>query len=347
MKVCAEEQTVVLPTNDNDEELLKTKDRRRILLQHLLSRSRRRGSGETAEARILTDRDLRKIQRAMDKILSNDFPFTREDGSNTTEDFWRQALASIGYEVVYSPNIADISPRKTQDHIDARSRTVHGRCVAASTALERGDIVFWRMKKFTAVRRAVRLRQWGNRVQHVTIACGDGDKVFGATPYPQRASGNRTGVVIAELNPDVATYHVFRHVNPKAAALFASIAEGYVALHDQLDDKFGRFSYRKIIETFVRGAHGGQPKQWGEDRCSIPTDPVFYCSSYLIRVLLAAQQATTEEVSFIDKPHKLPVYSAPAQLHTRLKDDANWAQVHENALYRELCSKAFQSSESD
>ena len=367
MESLVEEETVVCTTSDSDEELLKTVDRRLILLRLLLSRGRRRGSGETAEARTLTDEDLRKIRRAMDltdedlrklggamfKIISKDFPFTREIGSkmyNITEDFWRQALASIGSDDVHSPHIANISLWKTQGNIDARSRTAHGQCGATGTALKRGDIVFWYMKKLSALRLAIRLGQWGNRITHVTIACGNGNKVFGATPHPQRASG-RAGVVIAELDPDVATYHVFRHVNPEAAELFASVAEGYVALHDQLDDKFGRFSYRKIIETFVRGAHGGQPKQWGEVRCSIPTDPVFYCSSYVIRALLAAQQmvsegpspfvveqATSKKVSFIDKPSKLPVYSAPAQLHRCLNGDGNWDQVHENALYKELCS---------
>lgn len=355
MKVLVEEETAVCRTNDNDEELLKTLDRRRMLLRLLLSRDCRRG--ETAEAPTVADEDLRKIEMAMDKIISKDFPVTREGGSkmyNSTEDFWLQALASIGSDVGYSSRIANISLWKTQGHIGAQSKTAHGRCGATGMALKRGDIVFWCMKKFTGLRRLVRLRQWGDCVTHVTIACGDGDKVFAATPYPQRASGYRTGVVIAELDPDVATYHVFRHVNQEAAALLAGIAEGYVALHDQLDDEFGRFSHRKIVETFVRGAHGGQPKQWGEVSSSIPTDPVFYCSSYVIRVLLAAQQTVSdgpcspsaveqttiseEEVSFVDKPNKLPVYSAPAQLHTCLNYDGNWEQVHKDALYRELCS---------
>ena len=102
----AEEETMILPTNDNDEELLKIRHSSAhvmaMAVQEIYPEAQvtigpwiENGfyydfyfpettdpeTGETVEARKLTDQDLKEIKKAMDKIISKDYPITREEVS--------------------------------------------------------------------------------------------------------------------------------------------------------------------------------------------------------------------------------------------------------------------------
>lgn len=101
-----EEQAIVLPTNDNDEDLLKIRHSSAhvmaMAVQQIFPEAQVTigpwidngfyydfffpettdpETGETIEARKLSDQDLKAVKKAMDKIIGKDYPITREEVS--------------------------------------------------------------------------------------------------------------------------------------------------------------------------------------------------------------------------------------------------------------------------
>ena len=136
-----EEETIELPTNDNDEDLLKIRHSSAhvmaMAVQQLFPEAQVTigpwidngfyydfyfpettdpETGETIEARKLSDKDLKAVKKAMDKIVGKNYPITREEVSREealrrikeiNEPFKEEILDSIKTEPITIYHIGD------------------------------------------------------------------------------------------------------------------------------------------------------------------------------------------------------------------------------------------------
>lgn len=141
VKADEEEETAALPTNESDEELLKIRHSSAHVMAMAVQQIYPEAqvtigpwidngfyydfyfpettdpeTGETVEARKLTDQDLKRVKKAMDKIISKNYPITREEVSREEarrrieeikEPFKLEILDSIQTEPITIYHIGD------------------------------------------------------------------------------------------------------------------------------------------------------------------------------------------------------------------------------------------------
>lgn len=141
MSTAAEEEVLILPTNDNDEDLLKLRHSSAHVMAMAVQQAFPEAqttigpwidngfyydfffpettdeeTGETIESRKLTDSDLKKVKKAMDKIISKNYPIfreevTREEAKRRIEEikepFKLEILDSIKTEPITIYHIGD------------------------------------------------------------------------------------------------------------------------------------------------------------------------------------------------------------------------------------------------
>jgi hypothetical protein len=176
--------------------------------------------------------------------------------------------------------------------------------------LKAGDIVFTEAEVWTATRKIIRKSSGGGRTVHAAIAEGKTTYVFESV----RGGG---GLRRHYLSPD-DSYTVYRHRQREIGQLMAVIAEGYVAEREGSGGKYGKYSIPKLILARGRKGRGGEREQWGAKRTS-----KFYCSNFVTRVLMAAQQAAGGGVYHPG----LNTHISPAGLKEFLASDPYWVPV--------------------
>ena len=137
----AEEETLTLPTNEEDEDLLKLRHSSAHVMAMAVQQefpeaqvtigpwidngfyydfyfpeTKNEETGEVVESRKLSDSDLKKVKKAMDKIISKDYPISREEVSREeakrrieamNEPFKLEILDSIKTEPITIYHIGD------------------------------------------------------------------------------------------------------------------------------------------------------------------------------------------------------------------------------------------------
>lgn len=140
-EAATEEEAIVLPTNENDEDLLKIRHSSAHVMAMAVQQVYPEAqvtigpwidngfyydfffpettdpeTGETVEARKLSDQDLKQVKKAMDKIIGKDYPITREEVSREEakrrieeigEPFKLEILDSIKTEPITIYHIGD------------------------------------------------------------------------------------------------------------------------------------------------------------------------------------------------------------------------------------------------
>lgn len=174
--------------------------------------------------------------------------------------------------------------------------------------LKAGDVVFTERGHWGLGRLLIAAASGGAKTCHVAIASGETTFVFESV-----TSGLRRQYLSRQ-----DSFTVYRHIHTHSGIgdLIAEIAEGYVAEAVGSGGRYGKYATHKLVLA-SGGGMGGEREQWGAARASN-----FYCSNFVSRVLMAAQQTGRQiYTGTIDNHIK------PLKLKEFLASDPLWVAV--------------------
>ncbi|MCO6490443.1 MAG: hypothetical protein J5I98_18660 [Phaeodactylibacter sp.] len=174
--------------------------------------------------------------------------------------------------------------------------------------LRPGDIIFTRARQWSATRRAISLATGRGDIVHAAIAEGRGLNVFESVRGGLRRK-------LLSLSDD---YIVYRHKDGPARRLIRYVAEGHTAVAYSSGGAYGKYSVPKLALAVGQKGRGGERRQWGARRAQS-----FYCSNFVARVLMAAQQSADRKIYW----NYLHTHVSPAGLERFLAQDPMWEKV--------------------
>lgn len=169
-------------------------------------------------------------------------------------------------------------------------------------------------------RQLITLRS-GAPVVHAAIATGRDQWVIDAG----RTHGE-DGIRLKIMNSPEDSYHAFVNRSDCAddvAELILCVAEGYLSEKQRAHPgTYGAYSVRGVLRHMFQRKTGMGQQQWGNDSLS----PHMYCSQFVARVLLAAQQTGgSVGANVVSAP--LAARCLPLDLMNQLSRDPYWQAV--------------------